>query len=441
MLAAWRECSAARVRSAAAVAHSRQRRGMCALRSLALHRQWCLAQPLMAQSHWRNSRTARRLQAASVEALRDDVRDERAATQRAVEHDCRRLARRAFAAFNAVCNERAATQRAVEHDCRRLAQRALVDWLLPSHHRTRRLERLRAAALCAARRTTYGIRARSWRTWRHALAIRQRIADAQQRRAHECLASHWRALIRLCQVLVRARRVQKHVAENVCRTHLRALAAFCAHRTVLRRISLEVRARVASKQRARIIDCWWREYAAAAVAATLERVTLEALTLRCWWALKSHAADARREAQWQSRNLAVLSGALRADPSLSDAAFRCLARWRLLLISRALGTLAAHASACVRQRREEAVLAERARERVLRPVFAAWTDVVWHDQLMRRMRADLAAERVRLREQFYSQEPWRRAGTADGGILFGLTPPMRPAAQARFLVEEVLRTA
>jgi hypothetical protein len=116
MLAAWRECSAARVRSAAAVAHSRQRRGMCALRSLALHRQWCLAQPLMAQSHWRNSRTARRLQAASVEALRDDVRDERAATQRAVEHDCRRLARRAFAAFNAVCNERAATQRAVEHD-------------------------------------------------------------------------------------------------------------------------------------------------------------------------------------------------------------------------------------------------------------------------------------------------------------------------------------
>ena len=42
------------------------------------------------------------------------------------------------------------------------------------------------------------------------------------------------------------------------------------------------------------------------------------------------------------------------------------------------GTLAAHASACVRQRREEAILSERARERVLRPVFAAWTNVVWH---------------------------------------------------------------
>ena len=210
---------------------------------------------------------------------------------------------------------------------------------------------------------------------------------------------------------------------------------------MLRRVSLGVRGRVASKQRTRVLGCWRREYAAAAVAAALERITLEALTLRCWGALKSHAADARRRAQRQAQYLAILSGALRADPSLSEAAFRCLARWRLLLISRALGTLAAHASACVRQRREEAILSERARERVLRPVFAAWTDVVWHDQLMRRMRADLAAERVRLREQFDSVGPWRMAGTADGGILFGLTPPMRPAAQARFLVEEVLRTA
>ena len=354
---AWRERVAADAAARGAKA--------VALRQLHAHMSaWvCRAAegPIAASHYWLASSSATRLKRAVVDALRSSVVDA---------HSERR--------------------RAEDHDLARLLGRVRAGWIAPR----RRARRLREAAAAVAVHEGAAVRRAAWRSWRRAFAIRRSATRALGARGRECAGTHLAAWAALAKALSGARRLQQRTDGRVASVHLDAWRALCVRRADTRTAGGTLASLRAGRTRAALLRCWARQAGAAAAGHALARASLENSVIGCWDALAEHARRARRERRWQARHAAAVEGALRVNPALGEVAHRCLARWRLLLLGRCVRAWAHAARGRVHRRVAALAVARSARLGVLRRCTCGWREVIWHDQLMRRVRTQLNAERA-----------------------------------------------
>jgi hypothetical protein len=130
-----------------------------------------------------------------------------------------------------------------------------------------------------------------------------------------------------------------------------------------------------------------------AAVVGIQRTWLEMVAVRCWFALRTHARDMRRDRRWQQQCLEMVSAALQADPELAEAAFRCVARWRLMLVGKAMGGWAAYTRLSAHRRNVAVASTALAHLTLLRKCTSAWQEVVCHERLLRRVRNEISAER------------------------------------------------
>ena len=281
------------------------------------------------------------------------------------------------------------TAAALEHERRALARIARSGWFDAHRVRARVLVAGRAASWVASCR----VRTTCMQAWYCALQLRRRCRWGSWARARECISAHHAAWRQLCAVLRNARALERRRVERTSRQHLRALATYCAHRATLRRAAAALTRERAARERGSLFGLWRRQSAVRAALRALRRAWLESTALCCWAALRQHAHARRAERLNQADNERRLRHKLRVGgDELHGAAYRCLARWRLLLLGRLWSTWTAFSRAHARRRLVAYEVASRHCQRVLSRCMQGWREAMWHEQLLRRVRADLAAE-------------------------------------------------
>jgi hypothetical protein len=271
--------------------------------------------------------------------------------------------------------------------------RMLARWLsLARQH-----ARLIVAKGMGTRLVASRLRASCWSAWRRAFAVRELCHQFVWTRERECRAKHLHALHRLCVNLRRARAQHKVCLMRIGREHLLALSRYCAKRSQLRRDEQALVERRCAAERAFLFGGWRMQLAAISAANGLRRAWLEGMAVLCWQALRAHVHRSRQAAQWRARCEALIHDAITSRPGgVGATAFRCLARWRLLLIGRLLTTWRLAACGRVRRRRLSSASNALHRRRLLFSCMDGWREATWHEQLMRRVRLELAEERKRM---------------------------------------------
>ena len=344
----------------AAAAHRRLGALSCALGTLEAHRQWRHSQPALAQAAWRHSHTARALAAAALGELRR--------------------------CWRAGCDGR---RRATAHDTCRLLGRARAAWFAPARQRVHLSVAVDAVAgLVAARR-----RRRGWSRWASVRALRRRAIAARRTREWEGYLSVLLVWRERCRRQILSRELCRRGTVRTLTQQWRALRQICAQRAAQQRGTYCLLSRRRHAQRARFLRSWRRHVGVALAVASLRRAYEASLLASCWCALASFGREAKLEQRQQEHRLAAVRGALHADGLLYEVSYRCIARWRLLVVGRAISAWASAAVARAHRRRAGLAVALQTHAWILRRCVRGWRSVLWHSQLLRHAHWSLRQER------------------------------------------------
>ena len=278
------------------------------------------------------------------------------------------------------------------HQRRWLGTRACEGWFEPSRRRMQvRACGARAAAAIDRQR---GLDALS--LWRRANVVGRCCAVAVAARRRACVKAHFQAFALLVTCSRRGTvRLARRPLESTA-AHFSALAELYERRRAARQAGERVAHARAAKLRAAVVTGWRRRTAVASASRALALAWLEAVAVACFAALRRHWWASKEESRKEEKATRQLSDALWAagGERIRLAAFRCIARWRLLLVGRVLTSWAQQAAKGAARRRAGQQLAVCTRLAILRCCLRGWRETMCHAQLMRRVRNELDEERT-----------------------------------------------
>lgn len=225
----------------------------------------------------------------------------------------------------------------------------------------------------------------------HAAAKLSRVVGAaDDRRICILVFSGWSHLA--CKKAATARLVARSERAFASR-HLTALHEYASRRRHEARRALRCAAMHAHRERALVFSRWRRQMRMRATVRAFELCWLEATAVACFRALWLDVQRVKAEVRHNLRAEAGLSSVFRADRSLYTTAHYCMVRWMLLLGAAALTSWIEFARTRVRLRALLCSARASLHRRLLAGVLCGWREWMWHEQLMMRVRHDLANER------------------------------------------------
>ena len=319
----------------------------------------------------------------------------------------------AFRVFLRSCKHAAnkLDQIAIAHEYRRLSRRALACWIVPARLHQRKVYRgrelMRTAGMKRCKAAFIG--------WNGVSTILSHVHSMRRKRRLECTSAHLSALRELMGWLRCAKELRLRSDRAHERRHLHALASYCAHRRAVREAGESLMVRQGLGIKAGAFQSWRRQKAAACAARAFDLCWFEGFSLLCWGAWKGYAVNQRREKAQAVKMQARMEARLHAKPSAYGAgAYRCLARWRLLLISRVLNSWVTHTKGRIIRRYAFNELHELWRSNLMRRCVMGWREVMWHDQLIRKVRQVQAEEAMDRAEE--ARESARKAARRESGV-------------------------